>query len=788
MVGSRGMRFGTGLLLGFGLLAFASGHARAGTTQWNTLTTGNGHGFQQFDANKNRIVSFQDHPYRYVGPPSPAGSHGDGPTRRNLVFDVFFGAKGGGWLSEATPAKEPAYVDETNIIYAPVTAGGKAAESYYFAPFGYEGNALIGLMKAPGASDGYALFNFHLGGGAPDKPDASGEASRAAGTDGVIEVGPGGGAMVYVALSGADHIDCNAIYAKGKAGTDFGNAPACNGNDVVPGFQKKLGADGWMAIAMQYVENPADADAAAASLRAWGKQRSPEQILNDAKAEFEAWRKPPAANVALCADNEKKLWRQSETVLRMGQIREPNFGTRNNNGMILASLPPGRWDSAWVRDGTYATVALARMGHLAEAKASLNFFLNATPVSKYKSYVSNQDYRISVVRYYGNGEEEADYTGQTSPNVEIDGWGLVLWAARQYVDASGDVAWLKSPTRQGSVYEALQGGVAKPLEANLEPQGFAKADSSIWEVHDQNKRHYAYTSMAVARGFCDMAQIALKGGDTANVKKYQDLALKVRTAFLATFVNDKGALIGSLEGPSTHKYDGAVAEAFDWNLLADFKGDMAKSTIEALSNLRVDSGGFKRNDDAKDSYDNNEWILVDFRIANALRRNGKSMESDSFIGQIVDKASTHSFLLPELYNSVATDGAVGVYAGETPMVGYGGGAFVMTMLDRSGIIEPNDCADGQGKTLEVLKCDGIVTGPGATGTGPGGTGPGATSGPGGTGGPGATNGAPDATQVPYTAACLCNLSAGPGRAPWAFAVIALPWILAARRWSRRRRP
>ena len=178
----------------------------------------------------------------------------------------------------------------------------------------------------------------------------------------MVEVGPGGGAMVYVALSGLDHADCNGVFGKGETGGDLGNTPACSGNDVVPGFQKKLGADGWMAVAMQYTENAAAADAVAASLRAWGKQRSPETILNDAKAEFEAWRKPPAADVALCADNEKKLWRQSETVLRMGQVREANTQTRHNNGMLLASLPPGEWHSGWVRDATYATVALARMG------------------------------------------------------------------------------------------------------------------------------------------------------------------------------------------------------------------------------------------------------------------------------------------------------------------------------------------------------------------------------------------------------------------------------------------
>ena len=87
----------------------------------------------------------------------------------------------------------------------------------------------------------------------------------------------------------------------------------------------------------------------------------------------------------------------------MGQVREPNIPGRRNNGMVLASLPPGEWHSGWVRDAVYGIVALARSGHHAEAKAALDFFLNAEPVGKYKSYVRNQDYRVSVVRYFGTG-------------------------------------------------------------------------------------------------------------------------------------------------------------------------------------------------------------------------------------------------------------------------------------------------------------------------------------------------------------------------------------------------
>src|SRR5205085_4042861 len=135
----------------------------------------------------------------------------------------------------------------------------------------------------------------------------------------------------------------------------------CAGNDIVAGFQKKLGADGWMGFAATFVDNEADADAAAAAVNTWIAGRAPDKVLDDAKKDFEAWRKPVPAGTALCSDDEKKLWRMSETVLRMGQVREPNIPGRKNNGMLLASLPVGEWHTGWVRDATYGVVALSPM-------------------------------------------------------------------------------------------------------------------------------------------------------------------------------------------------------------------------------------------------------------------------------------------------------------------------------------------------------------------------------------------------------------------------------------------
>ncbi len=664
----------------------------------------------------------------------------------------------------------PSYLDQSHIIDAPATLGSVNAESYFFAPFDYPGNAMVALLKAPGASDGFVLFNFHMGTATtPDSPGSDGESIRyITANKSIVETGPGGGFLVYVPLSGVDTADCSNAYSKVMGGMDLSQNTSCSGNDVVPAFQKKLDANGWFAVAVVYVDstNPADADAAAASMTAWANNRAPDQILADARSEFESWRKPPPSTVPLCGDAETRLWRQSEAVLRMGQIREPNTATRKNNGMMLASLPPGSWHTGWVRDATYAVVALARSGHFAEAKAALDFFLNAGPVGAYASYENNVSYRISLMRYFGNGQEECDWDS-SGPNIETDGWGLVLWAARAYVEASGDTAWLSSTTDYGTVYDVLQGQVAAPLESNLETSNIVRADSSIWEVHQPGK-HYAFTTMAAARGFCDMAAMAQKASKPSDVTHYAMLSGKVNAAFQSAFVDQQMALGGSIEGLSAQKYyDGSVAEAFDWNLLADFGGPVATATLGLLNHLRVDSGGFKRNNDGQSSYDNNEWILVDLRISNALRRAGKPTDADGYLGQIVSKAAANFYLLPELYNDTAADGQIGKYFGSIPMVGYGAGAYLMTILDRAGQWEPNDCGDGNSRSGAAFTCSGTTGGAGDGGTGGGGSG--GSGGGNGDGGPGGAN-------VPYTAACLCDVGGRDRPSNGTLTVLALPWL------------
>jgi len=766
------------------------------------VTTGNGFGFQVWDVDQKKIVEFLEHPYRYVRPQpgQPVGPEGVG--RRNLAYDVYFGLRGQ-WLNQV--AGVPDYVDQSNIIHVPANAGGQTVDTYFFAPFGYDGNAMIAVMKANPGTDGFLLLNFHMGSGQPN-PNADGESLSALGeADAVQETGPGGGAMVYVSLTGLDHADCSGAYSKVQGGQDLGDNKNCSGSDQTIALQRKLD-DGWWAVGVQFVENAGDANSAAQGLKAWAGGKTGEQILQAARDEFEAWRVPPPAEVQFKTEDERKTWRQSEAVLRMGQVREPYTDTRKNNGMMLASLPHGEWHSGWVRDGLYATVGLARSGHAKEAKASLDFLIDADPVGAYTGELNKiidstggphiDDYRISVVRYYGTGEEEADFSGQPTPNVETDGWGLAMWGARQYVDYSGDVEWLNQPTKLNpskTVYQVLAEEVAYPLELYLEPNsGIVRKESSIWEVHQQAARHFAYTTLTAARGFCDMAALAARVGKTEDQAKYLALHKKVVGGFAQSFVQND-AIIGSIEGLALgKKADAAVAEVFTWNILTDYSNKLAVGTLNLLETLRLQSGGYKRNDENGSSYDNHEWILIDLRMSNALRRSGKADRADQILDMITGKAAVNFHLLPELYSAVQSEATVGNYWGSIPMVGYGGGAYIMTLLDRANLIEPFDCGDKPPPPVDG-GAGGSGPGQGGSGPGQGGSGPGqGGAGPGQGGSAGCTdllgcgaNSSSADEEIPRKGACLCR--AGETSADQSWLALALVPLAAAVRKLRRRK-
>lgn len=669
------------------------------------LVTGNGQGFSVFDVNANAVKQFLERPYRYLKA-NPSNPDGEGIVRRNLVFDTYFGVKAGGtaaWLGGRAP-NDVGYVNESNMIRSEQTVGTVDTESFFVAPFGYPGNGLVMLLKVTNTSNAavpvtaYAIHNFKMGTASdPDAPGADGESVTWDGTA-ATETGAGGGAMVYVPIGGADASTCNAsAYTTVQSGGSLTTQSPCSGTDIKNAFQKDLGslapgASAWWGVAVLF-DAGGSSQTATTTWQTFLAGQTPDALYASILAEVEAYRAPPAPGLDA---TETKVWRQAEIVLRMGQIMEPWSDTprRHNTGMILASLPPGAWHTGWVRDAQYAIAALARSGHGDRAKDALNFFLNAD-AGRYPSYLGNVPYRISTVRYYGDGQEEADYSGQPSRNIEIDGWGLFLWAARTYVDATGDVSWLAATTKKGdTVYDAIKNGVAEPLIANLEPSGMTIADASIWEVHWGNRQHFVYTSAATARGLCDMATLARRAGKTDDIARYKQYAQKAADALKTNFIDSQQVLAGSLErlASGANYRDGATIEVVNWSLIAPMDA-IATATLGAMSYLQTPAGGYKRVEGSQDPYDTNEWILLDLRASAAFRRQGDSAKADNLLGWVTSQASVNFNLLPELYNTSASAGQIGAYTGSIPMVGYGAGAYTLTMLDRVGLVEHTDCGD-----------------------------------------------------------------------------------------------
>jgi hypothetical protein len=745
MIAARRQLIPAALVFGFALALPTPAQAIEPVASFRYLVTGNGFGFQVFDVSANAVKHYLERPYRYLRA-NPQNPDGEGIVRRNLVFDTYFGVKAGStaaWLG-GRAATEVGYVAETNMIRSVAPVGGVQTESFFVAPFGYEGNALVMILKvtntggSPVPVTAYSIHNFKLGSAPnPDEPGANGETisfDAASGT--ASETGPGGGAMVYAPIAGADVSSCaDNAFQTVAAGSGLTSTPTCNGTDKKNAFAKDLGTlaageSKWWGVAVLF-----DETGAANARSAWSAflaGRTADQLYTDVLAEWDAWRTPPPPGLDA---TETVIWRQSEAVLRMGQILEPYQETprRKNRGMVLASLPPGGWHTGWVRDAIYAIVPLARTGHAAEAKLGMNFFLDAD-AGYYASFLNDVPYRVSTVRYYGDGQEEADYSGHPTRNIEIDGWGLFLWGARQYVDTSGDIAWLSEPTKKGDlVYDAIKNGVAEPLAANMEEAGMAIADAGIWEVHWGNREHFLYTTATAARGFCDMATLAKRAGKTEDIERYRTLHDKAVVAMETFFIDSNKVLAGSLQrlARGTNYRDGAVVEALVWDLIkAD--SEIGTATLGAMSFLQTPAGGYKRVEGSQDQYDTDEWILIDLRASAAFRRAGDAAKADQLLAWVTAQGSVNYNLLPELYNTRSQTGQIGAYSGSIPMVGYGAGAYQMTMLDRAGLHEAADCGQldigeepppdgggdddgfGDGRTGLACACSG---GPGAPGTG-----------------------------------------------------------------------
>jgi glycosidase len=662
---------------------------------YERLVTSNGFGAASFDRTRARIDTFLEHLYRFRTPRNaPANLCFEADESRNLAFDAYWGVRWGtgastrgAWLAEA-PLDDAGYVPGTNILYAEQHVGSARAlrvRSYTFMPMGLDLPAfvLLASITNTGAAaetvSPYALFNFRLGDAAGGRePSVDGEETSYDATRNTFyEYGPSQGTIAYAALSPVAHRTTStgdaSAYRRLLAALDLDDVSATPGptHDVAPGFQfaaTTIAAGGTASFAAAVVW-ALDEDAAPKvdALRSWAGAMSPEAILAREVSAWSAWHTAPPAGVS---DARAALWRQQAAILRSAQVREPGAPF----GQIVASLPPGRgdpnaqWNITWVRDMAYAVAALARAGHLTEARDALLFQLRAGP-GRHEAEVG-RPYRLSVTRYFGDGQEESDCNAD-GPNIELDGFGLFLWSLGEYERMGGDLAPIRA------AWATIRDEIAEVLLSTIDADGTIRADSSIWEVHWNGKqRKFTYTSIAAAAGLCAAARVAGKLGEVDLRDAWSLAGARIRDAVALRHTDRRGALAQSAEDllAGHHYVDAATVEAVNFGLV-DPRGRVATATLRAIEdNLRVASGmGYMRNDDGGD-YDSHEWVFVDLRLVPALRAAGEGARADALLAWIEGQARENDHQISELH-----DARSGGYAGSIPMVGFGAGAYLLAV-------------------------------------------------------------------------------------------------------------
>jgi GH15 family glucan-1,4-alpha-glucosidase len=598
------------------------------------LVTGNGHGFTVVAPERGAVTSFYPHPHSFTRP-DPANPLSEGIETSNFVKSLSWGEPG--------RARSADYVDDSHVIRLRSADGSGTI----FMPFGFERPALI--IAKTGQTEWRVEWNRTL-----RSRKILGAGVELLRFDGIDE------ALMLIPLG-----------ALRKAPT---NQP--------------LGAsDAWALVALG---NDQEAAAATRSFERWRAGMPPAALIRRELARFERWRAKPA--VRFESEQERHLWRQSETMLRMAQSREPNRPGRHGNGLIVAALPDV-YSTPWVRDMAWATVALARMGHRAEARAALLAYFNAQPTGKMRSEVGGADYQISVVRYFGDGAEEPFFTQEGSTNIEFDNWGEVLWVLGEYLRKYNDPALLKSATYRGSLYESARGLVVKPLLANTEPFGDGRivaADTSIWEEKQKDKKHFAFSTALAIVGLKEFADVARRAGDEPARRHALEQAALLEKGFATAFIRD-GKLRGTLEDGVKNDIDGALIPVINFGLVRE--PAVILDAIERMALLKVSSGGYRRVRSTFTDpkifeywYERQEFLFVDLAFAELLRRQGDAAVADKMLKRITAKAAADHNIIPEMYVALPCElfpGNVGDPTGAIPMVGYGAGAYVLHLLNRA---------------------------------------------------------------------------------------------------------
>lgn len=610
------------------------------------LVTGNGFGFAVVTPDNAAVTRFSPHPYSFVRP-DPKNPLSEGIETANFIKRL-------GWSGSARASVE--YEDDSQVIHIHRADGNGSV----YMPFGMERAALVVSWEPhEGQARSEVMVEWN-------RPLRSEQVLRRSGLS-----------LRFLHFEG---IDESLLLIPLDPESPPEQSPD----------RPLRGSASWALIAL---ESNDDLDAAVRAFSRWRARLGPEALVKRELAEVEQWRTKPAVHFR--DEKERHLWRQSEILLRVAQCREPNRAAHHGYGLIVASLPDGVWSTPWVRDMAWATVALARMGHRAEARAALLAYFKAQPTGKMRAETAGADYQISVVRYWGNGEEEPFFTMEGSTNIEFDNWGEVLWVLGEYMRHYDDLELLRTGTYRGSVYESARDFIVKPLLANLEPYSggsIVASDTSIWEERQKDKKHFAFSTAMAIVGLKEFVAIARRAGDEATRDSVLKQVAQLQRGFDAAFIRD-GKLHGTLEEAGKNDIDGALVPIINFGVAKQPR--IVQDAVARMELLKVASGGYRRvrstyTDPAifEYWYERQEFLFVDLTLAELYRHLGRDAEADAMLKRIVDKAAADYNIIPEMYVAVPCTlfpGNIGDPTGALPMVGYGAGSFVLHVIEREGL-------------------------------------------------------------------------------------------------------
>ncbi|MCE9574833.1 MAG: hypothetical protein K8W52_16910 [Deltaproteobacteria bacterium] len=676
---------------------------------FDALAWANGYTAGFFDLGARRARGFRDHLFAQID---------SGTAAHELMYDAYLGVRVAGqnaWLT-TRPIDSAGYDGDSGLAQVVQHQGDLRVTQTWFAPFAVTAPVEVVVVDventgaaALGDSALFSIQNLHVGGG----DGTVGESLAWQADTGEYAERGARGLVVHRALPAPTAHACSpanpydAVLGGGHLTTTDSSGTR---DDAVAGFEWNLtglapGAHQRMAIVLGY---RADGDRGALDAAIAALPADPAALLDQARADWAAFQGGATEPAGLTAD-ERAVYRRQLAVLRMAQVRDPGAG----HGQVIASMSPGKWNIAWVRDQAYATTAMIKAGMHAEAKDALGFWLGAGAgawvcCDRDGGPWVGAPYGISVVRYRGDGSEESDENAQ-GPNVEFDGFGLALAVLDEYVIATGDLALVTDHADR--VFVRTADVLVGLVEASGANAGLIRADSSIWESHwyDGGRKHFAYTQATTVRGLRAAADLATRAGRASDAARYTAAASKVAAAVAARFVAPSGVVKGNLE--EQNGLDAAAVELFNWDVLpAD--GPAAHATLAAF-----DTGlwnglvghGYRRNDDGGD-YDLREWIVIDMRIARALARVGRTADADQLIAWVTAQARANFELVPENY-----DRTTGDYSGETPMVGFGAGAYVIALWERAPAPAPDGAPIGGDGALPGGPDAGTPMPPGDTG-------------------------------------------------------------------------